>query len=80
MGAWNIFGGGIGGHCVGLITLPPSCVDRLENLGAVSIVQPVQTFTRIGVVTAYLYDPQNHNKSLLTFICMQVFRLSQRRG
>ena len=58
MSARNIFWGGKGGRCVGLTSLLPSFAECPENLGALDLVQPVQTLTRIDVVTPYWYDPQ----------------------
>jgi hypothetical protein len=33
-------GGGRGGRCVGLTTLPPSCADCLRNNGNISLLEP----------------------------------------
>ena len=40
MNTRNIYYGGKGGRCVGLKTLPPSCADCLENLGASTFWNP----------------------------------------
>ena len=79
MSARNIFWGGTGGHFATFM-----CGLSLKSQ-SLNLVQSVQSHTQIALhiircIDKILIGSTSHNKSLLTFICVQVLRLSQRCG
>jgi hypothetical protein len=60
---------GKGGQCLGLITLPPSCVNYLKNPGSLNLLEPSGPAWAYNGITLFL-------PSLYTSVSQNVVRSS----